>query len=137
MPTQIKYIDGGIGVEYISSGVVTGADIIAANRAVYENENFRKQKYQLVDRTNCTEFNVSYEEMRIIALQDKAAAGVNPNIIIALVAITDMQYGMSRVYETYVGDGGFSTAIFRDRKSAEEWIANQLNKSNKDIKSNS
>lgn len=137
MPTEIKYIDGGVGVEYISSGVVTGADIIAANHKVYGNENFWKQKYQLVDRTSCTEFKVSNEEMRAIALQDRAAAGINPNIVIALVAITDVQYGMSRVYDTCVGDDGFLTAIFRDRKSAEEWIENQLNKSKNGVKSNS
>ena len=126
MPIQIKYIDGGFGVEFIGSGVVTGADIIEANKEIYSNENFSKQRYQIVDRTNCIEFLVTTEEIQKIAEQDKAAAKTNPNIIIALISTTDLQYGLSRMYEAYVGDSGFLTEVFRDRKSAEEWIENRL-----------
>jgi len=126
MPIQIKYIDGGIGVEFIGSGVVTGADIIAANKEIYRNENFSRQRYQIVDRTKCTEYRVSHEEIRIIAEQDKAASKTNPNIIVSLISTTDLQYGLSRMYQAYVGDSGFLTEIFRDRKSAEEWIEEQL-----------
>jgi len=129
MPIQIKHIDGGIGVEFIGSGVVTGADIITANKKIYRNENFSRQRYQIVDRTNCTEYRVSNEEIRIIAEQDKAAAKTNPNIIVALISITDLQYGISRMYQAYVGDSGFLTEIFRNRKSAEGWVESQLKKS--------
>ena len=126
MPIEIKYIDGGIGIEFIGSGVVTGADIIAANKEIYRNENFSRQRYKIVDRTNCTEYRVSNEEIRIIAEQDKAASKTNPNIIVSLISTTDLQYGLSRMYQAYVGDSGFLTEIFRDRKSAEEWIEEQL-----------
>lgn len=129
MPIQIKSIDGGIGVEFIGSGIVTGADIITANKENYRNEKFSKQKYQIVDRTEFAEYQVSTEEIQIIAEQDKAAAKTNPNIIIALISKTDLQYGISRMYQAYVGDSGFLTEIFRDRKSAEEWIKHQLKKS--------
>ena len=128
MPIQIRYIDGGVGVEYIGSGVLTGADIIEANRKIYRNENFSKQRYQIVDRSNCTEFRVSSEEIQKIAEQDKAAAKINPNFIVALISTTDLQYGLSRMYEAYTGVGGFSTEVFRDRKSAEEWIENRVKK---------
>ena len=134
MTIQIKYTHDWVGVEFICSGVVTGADIIGANKEIYSNENFLRQRYQIVDRTNCTEYRVSNEEMRIIAEQDIAAAKINPNIIIALIATTDLQFGMSRVYHALVGDRGFLTEIFRDRKSAKEWIENQLKKSNNVIK---
>ena len=128
MPIQIKYIEGGLGVEFIGSDVVTGTDIIEANKEIYSNENFSRQRYQIVDRTNCAEFQVSNEEIRIIAEQDKAAAKTNPNIIIALISKTDLQYGISRVYSALVGDSGFLTEIFRDRKTAEEWVKKQLKK---------
>ena len=128
MSIQIKYIEGGLGVEFIGSDVVTGTDIIEANKEIYSNENFSRQRYQIVDRTNCAEFQVSNEEIRIIAEQDKAAAKTNPNIIIALISKTDLQYGISRVYSALVGDSGFLTEIFRDRKTAEEWVKKQLKK---------
>ena len=128
MPIQIKYIEGGLGVEFIGSDVVTGTDIIEANKEIYSNENFSRQRYQIVDRTNCAEFQVSNEEIRIIAEQDKAAAKTNPNIISALISKTDLQYGISRVYHALVGDSGFLTEIFRDRKNAEEWVEKHLKK---------
>lgn len=128
MPIQIKYIKDGFGAEFISSGVVTGSDIIEANKKIYNNENFSRQRYQIIDRTNCTKFQVSNKEIRIIAEQDIAASKTNPNIIVALVSISDLQYGMSRMYHAYVGDKGFLTEIFRDRKSANKWIEKQLQK---------
>jgi hypothetical protein len=126
MPIQIKYIDEGIGVEFISSGIVTGADIIAANKEIYRNENFYRQRYQLVDRTNCTKYQVSHEEIIKIAEQDKVAARINPKIIIAFISTSPLQYGISRMYQAYVGDNGFLTEVFKDRKSAEKWIEEQL-----------
>lgn len=126
MPIQIKYIDEGIGVEFISSGVVTGADIIAANKEIYRNENFYRQRYQIVDRTNCTKYEVSHKEIITIAEQDKVAAKINPNIVIAFISTSPLQYGISRMYQAYVGDDGFLTEVFRDRKSAEHWIARAL-----------
>jgi hypothetical protein len=128
MPIQIKYIDGGIGVEFIGSGVVTGADIIAANKEIYRNENFSKQRYQIIDRTECTKYEVSHKEIIIIAEQDKVAAKTNPNIIIAFISTSPLQYGISRMYQAYVGDEGFLTEVFRDRKNAEKWIEEQLKK---------
>ena len=128
MPIQIKYIDEGIGVEFIGSGVVTGADIIAANKEIYRNENFYRQRYQIVDRTNCTKYQVSHEEIIKIAEQDKVAARINPNIIIAFISTSPLQYGISRMYQAYVGDDGFLTEVFQDRKSAEKWIEEQLKK---------
>jgi len=126
MPIQIKYIDGGIGVEFIGSGLVTGADIIAANKEIYRNENFSKQRYKIVDRTNCTKYQASKEDIIIIAEQDKVAAKTNPNIIIAFISTSPLQYGISRMYQAYVGNDGFLTEVFRDRKSADKWIEEQL-----------
>ncbi len=133
MPIQIKYLDDGIGVEFIGSGVVTGADIIAANKEIYRNENFSKQRYQIIDRTKCTKYDVSHKEIIIIAEQDKVAAKTNPNIIIAFISASPLQYGISRMYQAYVGDEGFLTEVFRDRESAEKWIEEQLKKPIEDI----
>ena len=128
MPLEIKYIDDGVGVEFISSGTLTGAEIIEANRQVYENENFHKQRYQLIDRTACEKYQVSSEELRKIAIQDEEAAKSNPNILMALVAKSPLEFGMSRMYQVFLSDSGFQTAIFPDRESGMEWIQGELDK---------
>ena len=126
MPTQLRYTYDGIGVEFITSGVVTGKDIIEANKEVVKNDNFLNLRYQIIDRINCTKFQVSSKEVKIIANQDKSAGKINPNIVIGIISKTDLQYGISRMYQAYVEKSGFLTHVFRDRKNAEEWIKNQL-----------
>ena len=127
MTINIKYIDNGIGIEIIASGFVTGEEIIKAHQEIYHTQNLERQKYQLIDRTECTEYNVSTEEVKQIAAIDNAAAKSNPDIVIAIIAPTDIQFGMSRVWQVHVEESKLLTQIFRDRISAENWISEQIN----------
>ena len=128
MSIHINYLDDDCGVEFLCIDVITGAEIIEANNKLYNNEKFIKQKYQIIDRTKCTGYEVSNEEIRKVAEQDVAAAKVNPSVIVALISSSELQFGMSRVYHSYVGDRGFKTELFWDRNTAEEWIMKKLDK---------
>jgi len=129
MPIKINYIKDGVGVEFVLSGRVTGAKIIEANKKIYSTtEKILKQKYQIIDRTRCTEYHINAEEIKVIAEQDKEAAKHNPNIIMVFVATNALQFGASRMWQEYVGESSFLTKIFRNRKSADEWLAQQLEK---------
>ncbi len=132
MPIELRYVDEGAGVEFIAKGLVTGAEIIEANNRVYGHEAFAKLKYQLLDRTGCTDFQVSNEEIEAIAAQDIEAAATNPGMIAAFVSTTDLQYGITRMYQAHVGDRGFLTGLFRDRASALAWLKEELAKSDAD-----
>ncbi len=128
MAIEIQYIDDGIGIEIIATGVVTGEEIIEAHKEIYSKTNLKKQKYQIIDRTHCEEYQVSSAEVQRIADIDNTAAKTNPNIIMALISPTDVQFGMSRMWEAFIGDSTFVTQVFRDRKRADEWVNKQLNK---------
>ena len=126
MAIQINYLDNGIGIEIIASGIVTGEEIIKAQEEVYNEENLQKQKYQIIDRTHCTEYQVSSEDIERISDIDNRASEVNSYIIIAVVSSTPLQYGMTRMWQAYIKEDRFMTKIFSDRKSADEWIKLQL-----------
>ena len=127
MPIKIKYINDGVGVEFVLTGRITGAKIIEANKEIYSTtEKILKQKYQIIDRTRCTEYHINAEEIKVIAEQDKEAAKHNPNIIMVFVATNALQFGASRMWQDYVGESSFLTKIFRNRKSADEWLEQQL-----------
>jgi hypothetical protein len=128
MAIHINYIDNGIGIEIIASGTVTGEEIIEAHKEIYNEENLKNQKYQIIDRSHCKEYNVSSKDVQQIAEIDKAASKSNPNIIIALISSTEIQFGMSRMWQTYVEESHFLTNVFRDRKSACEWIDKLIKK---------
>jgi len=126
MTVQINYPDNGIGIEIIASGIVTGEEIIKAQDEIYNEENLQKQKYQIIDRTHCTEYQVSSEDIERISDRDNRASEVNSYIIIAVVSSTPLQYGMTRMWQAYIREDRFVTKIFADRKSADEWIELQL-----------
>ena len=126
MAIQINYLDNGIGIEIVATGTVTGEEIITAHKEIYNDENLRKQKYQIIDRTHCTKYQVSSEEVEEISDIDNRASEINPNVIIAIISTTSLQYGISRMWQAYIKDNRFVTKIFEDRASADAWIKNQL-----------
>jgi hypothetical protein len=132
MPVQINFIEDGLGIEFISSGIVTGSEIIQANEKIYTGEILPRLRYKIIDRTNCTEYNVTTKDIQIIASQDRKASQINPNIIIAIISTTPLQYGMSRMWEAYVDETGFQMELFKDRGSADKWLRNKLIFSSKD-----
>jgi hypothetical protein len=132
MPVQINFIEGGLGIEFISSGIVTGSEIIQSNEKIYTREILPRLKYKIIDRTNCTEYNVTTKDIQIIASQDRKASQINPNIIIAIISTTPLQHGMSRMWEAYVDETGFQMELFKDRGSADKWLRKKLIISSKD-----
>jgi hypothetical protein len=131
MPVQINILQDGIGIEFISFGVVTGQEIIEANKKIYNRENLLRLKYKIIDRTNCTDYRVTPEEIRIIAAQDIEASKINKNILILLVSPTPLQYGMTRMWQVHIESTGFQSEIFKDIESAKEYINKKFNKPNK------
>lgn len=126
MPLTINYKDDGRGIEILATGTVHGREIIDAHKEIYSEENLKRQLYQIIDRSLCLEYDVSTEEIKKIAELDNTAALINPHIIIAIVAPDDLQYGMSRIWQAYTDESGFKTRVFRDRKSADLWLAELL-----------
>lgn len=126
MPIEIEYIDNGTGLIFKAIGKVTGTQVIEHNKKVHANDNFKSLKYWIVDRSSCTEYLINAEEVSELAKLAKDAARQNSNLIMALVSETDLQFGMSRMFEAQISQTGFRTKVFRDRKSAEEWISEEL-----------
>ena len=122
MTIQVNYLENGIGIELIASGIVTGEEVIEAHKEVYNEENFKKQKYKIVDRTDCTKYQVYPEDIEKIAEMDDEASRINPNLIIAVISTTSLQHGMTRMWQAYMKNNVFITKNFLDRISADNWI---------------
>ncbi len=122
MTIQVNYLENGIGIEIIASGIVTGEEVIEAHKEVYNEENFKKQKYKIVDRTDCTKYQVYPEDIEKIAEIDDEASRINPNLLIAVISTTSLQHGMTRMWQAYMKNNVFITKNFQDRISADNWI---------------
>ena len=126
MPVQVNYLLDGIIVELLAFGLVTGKEIIDANEQIYSEANLHKMKYKVIDRSGCEKYQVSSEDIQTIAKQDKAASKTNSNITVVFVSTTDLQFGITRMWEAYVEGSGFQSIMFKDRSSADEWVQSQM-----------
>lgn len=126
MTVQVNYIDGGIGVEVIATGVVAGDEVIEAYNKIYAPDRLSKQKYQLIDRMQCEKYFLSAGDLKTIADLDKAAAEVNSHIIIAITSPSELMQQAAEIWKSYVKSSHFVTELFTDRASAIAWIEAQL-----------
>ena len=126
MSINLKFIDDKQGIYVTLEGKVTLEDFKVGASEAYSEENIQTQNYQIIDFTNCSSFDLSSSDMQEIARIDKEASEKNPNIKIAIIAPTDVAFGMSRVYEAYTDETGFDTMVFRNSEDAEAWIQEKL-----------
>lgn len=117
------------GILVKGEGVVTGNEIKEINRKLYDStEKLLKTRYQLWDLTNVSEVVVSNTDIEIFARQDAAAAKINPNMAIAVVANSDLLYGLSRMWEGHSYSSPFKSMVCRDIADAERWIDKTIGK---------
>ena len=126
MSLNLKFTNNKQGIYVTLEGKVTLEDIKSGAAEAYSEKNIPTHKYQIIDFTNCSSFDLSSSDMQEIARIDIAASETNSDIKIAIVAPTDVAFGMSRLYEVYADETGFDIMVFRNAKDAETWIQEKL-----------
>ena len=127
MPIATAFTPDGAGLLRTAQGQVTGAELIAADIPLLSDPaTIARLRYVLLDFGDATDLQATKEEARSIANQDAEFASVNPQISIAIVAPRDVQFGMSRMWQVFVADTGWETAVFRDRPAAVAWLRGRV-----------
>ena len=110
-------------IVFRATGVVLGAEIIQANEWLYsEFPHKALARFQLWDFSATTQIIVDIDKISAIAEQDKQAVQSLSQIVGALVAPTDLIYGLSRMWQAFADDEAIISHIFRDSASAEAWM---------------
>lgn len=128
MALEITYKSGGVGILITGQGCVVGKDICAALNEMYSGEFLLKQKYQIWDFQSVDHFDFPRSDFDEMVRLDTMASRQNPNILVAIVGEEDLIYGISRMWEAHMDmqNTGFETMTFRNKKDADDWIANKL-----------
>jgi len=124
---DLKFNADRTGIEAIASNQVSRSDFIDACSEAFNNKNVVKQKYQILDFSQCTDFELSSNDIDSLSRLAINASKINPNIIMAIIAPSDLVFGMSRVYEVYAEESGFKIKVFREKLQAENWVDALLN----------
>ncbi|MGH9760786.1 MAG: hypothetical protein ACREAC_08085 [Blastocatellia bacterium] len=127
MPYQDEHLDGGRGILRVWTGVVTASDVIAATADYYANEDWGKLEYVIVDYSGVTRLEVPAGAMRHVTDADGMIATSKPRLLVAVVASTDVVFGLSRMWQILNEQQiGWIAAVFRSRPEAEAWVVDQL-----------
>ena len=128
MSIDISDLDGGLGNQIFGSGIINDDDYLAAlrNHLMQDKTKFSKYRYSLADWTQVTQVNVSSEAIQIIANLCIKVSTVNPDPVVAVVAKSDLVFGLSKMSQILMDETGWEHKVFRNREDAEEWIKHRL-----------
>jgi len=122
MSIEVNVLDSGEGIEILATGIVHGREIIQAHQEIYDEKHLKNQKYHIIDKSKCTEYDVTAKDIEIIAELDEKASAINPNIIIAVIESESLQFSLTNVWQAYVKEYVFKTRAFASRDLAIDWI---------------
>jgi len=109
------------GVIVWHSGVVAGADLIAANMEVFSHKYDDGLLFQLLDFSNADELRVLPGEIRTLAEMDRGRVK-DTGQFACVVAPTSTLFGFSRQWSIQAEEDGFQTHVARSMDEAIAWF---------------
>lgn len=117
-------IDGDVIVTTLR-GVVTDDELLAYYRQP-AMQTFTRRWLELVDGTGIVRMNITPEGQtrlaEFLSMQIERLRGGR----VAMVANSDVTYGMFRMWEIQREDLEYTVRVFRDPAAARQWIADEV-----------
>jgi len=110
------------GVLWTFRGTVTGDEILRANQEIYRDPRFDRLNYQIVDLTAVERFDVTEDDMALIAINDRAAARSKPSVRVAIAAADEIIKDLSAFYDAVMVGSPWHQRIFDSMSEAREWL---------------
>jgi hypothetical protein len=116
-------IDPAVDLVHVRvAGHLTPADHQAYLSALLADPAFRPGMHRLFDCRDADDSNSS-DEVRLIADRVRAEAAHFGDSRCAILVRSDVQYGMARVFEAFLGDVPGDFRSFRDPAEASAWLS--------------
>lgn len=103
-------------VEY--SGTFTIQDIVDMRAVVSKDPEYSPLLNVIEDVTNVEKVEADFDNISGVTTESIMAAGIKH----CIVANTDLQFAMSRMYQMLMENSGHELRIFRDIKEAKTWV---------------
>lgn len=118
MPLSFRIDASRRRVEAVANGPLLGEEIIALQREVAGSPGFDLDFDLLFDFTAISAVQVSADQIKVIADQTPFGAKTRR----AYVTKNPAAYGLSRMFDAFLGDRSTGVQIFPDRAAAERWL---------------
>ncbi len=121
-------IAGGDGLHIACSGTLDGAQFLEYRKAqVALFPNLGHWYFGIVDLTEVQQVNIAPADFDgLIELDRGLARRMRPGFCGAIIARSEIAFGMSRMYQAYLDAIGWETRVFRERDPAEAWLRQQV-----------
>jgi hypothetical protein len=124
MAGQVSYEEEGSGVVVTWTGAATGEELKKVNESIYAEGRLDRLRYQIWDFTKADHLDVSHQDLRALALQDRKAAETNPNPVIAIVGSREFFVGYDALFHVYEeGWSGFKSKTLPTMAEARQWVS--------------
>jgi hypothetical protein len=100
-------------------GTVTTSEILANADVMSRNEEVDHCHVELVDLTAVVGDEVDTSVIREVAANLKHAIHIKR---MAVLASSELQYGLARMFQAYAGDAPVEVSVFRERGEALSWL---------------
>jgi len=128
---EYKEADGGIIVTF--SGKLTEKEYqqclkerVLLSKVIQSSKKAGAFRYSISDCANVTDFDVSVDSIKHDANVANAVMADNETVLMAVVAPSDHEFGLGRLWQAYIGSSGERANIFRTKEEANNWIAQTL-----------
>jgi hypothetical protein len=125
VPYTIRQLEDGKGVLSYGSGKVTFAEIERAKQELARSPDLTSPKsYLIIDLADTTDLDLSGAEIQATAESTIRLFPTlfSPDAKAAVIAPTDMLFGLSRMWEVFVEKSRLQVQVFRSRADAEQWV---------------
>ncbi|NRB42919.1 MAG: hypothetical protein HRU20_31355 [Pseudomonadales bacterium] len=126
MPVTIQFNQDSSGVELLATGHVLGQDIIQAKQAIIDHPEVSQLQYQLIDKSDCTEYQVNASDIESIADYDRRINVQCPGILAAIIESKTLRYSLSPLWQAHINSFNMQNASFTSREDALSWIRSKL-----------
>jgi hypothetical protein len=128
MPVLVSELAGGLGIVLSCYGEVSGRELMQAHaQAGADPEKVRNFAFGILDQTRVSAARFTPQDVQTAAAQDRLfAASTRPGFVVALIATTDYQFGLCRMWQLLTDDLPWRTCVFRDPRLARNWLREEV-----------
>jgi hypothetical protein len=101
-----------------AAGVLTDADVLAAQERLRTDPDFRDRYCELVDLQRVTSIEVSGATIRQLAQQDLWG----PHARRAFVVTSEVVFGLARMFDSLTDERGHQIRVFTTMPEARQWL---------------
>jgi hypothetical protein len=124
VPFSTEWVSEGRGVHLAGTGPLTGQEILDAKPRLFRaRDRLKSLHYWLIDVTDVTELSITRDDVLEFVQVDMQIALIVPRpLAVAIVAPSDLAFGIARMWHRFAEVTRWNTHVFRSREEADPWL---------------